>query len=103
MFILKLFKEKPVGTNRNDMTLYTIFAYMTFFRLEELAIEDYRKLVMSAGAEKMHVFLQFIFDTEQLRENGLREQWMELYDFDYIDDKVLGGLEKNLPNVAGII
>ena len=103
MFIKKLYKCNPVGTNRNDIILYTIFAYMSFFRLEELAIEDYRKLIMAATAEKMHVFLQFIFNAEELRQNGLRDEWMELYDFSYIDDKILAGIEKNLPNVAGIL
>lgn len=73
MFIKKLYKCNPVGTNRNDIILYTIFAYMSFFRLEELAIEDYRKLIMAASAEKMHVFLQFIFNAEELRTNGLRD------------------------------
>jgi len=44
----KIFIERhPVGSNRNDMVLYMIFGYLSFFRLEELAIEDYKKLVMS--------------------------------------------------------
>jgi hypothetical protein len=28
---------------------------------------------------------------------------MTLYDFTYIDDKIIGGIEKNLPNCADII
>jgi hypothetical protein len=28
---------------------------------------------------------------------------MSLYDFSYIDDKIIGGIEKNLPNVAEIL
>ena len=28
---------------------------------------------------------------------------MTLYDFTYIDDKIIGGVEKNLPNVAEIL
>jgi hypothetical protein len=45
---VKIFIEKhPVGSNRNDTVIYMIFAYLSFFRLEELAIEDYRKLVLS--------------------------------------------------------
>lgn len=70
--------------------------------MEEIAIEDYRKLVMSQEPNKMHVLLQFVFDAEQLRES-VREQWMELYDFQYIDDKIIGGIEKNLPNVSDIL
>ena len=84
------------------MTLYQIFAYLSFFRLEEIAIEDYRKLVLSQEAHKMHVLLQFIFDADTLRDT-VREPWMELYDFSYIDDKIIGGIEKNLPNVSDIL
>mmetsp|Transcript_13678 Transcript_13678/g.21443 ORF Transcript_13678/g.21443 Transcript_13678/m.21443 type:complete len:113 (-) Transcript_13678:1685-2023(-) len=82
--------------------MYMIFAYMSFFRLEELAIEDYRKLVMAQDAIKMHTLLQFIFNAEILRQY-LREHWMELYDFQYIDDKIIGGIEKNLPSVSDIL
>lgn len=67
IFIRKFYELNPVGTNRNDQVLYTVFAYMSFFRLEELAIEDYRKLILSQDAIKMHTFLQFIFDAESLR------------------------------------
>ena len=82
--------------------LYQIFAYLSFFRLEELSAADYRKLVMSQEAQKMHVFMQFAFNAETLREH-LREEWMTLYDFQYIDDKIIGGVERSLPAVADII
>ena len=28
---------------------------------------------------------------------------MELYDYQYIDDKIIGGIEKNLPSVTDIL
>ena len=79
VFIKVFFERHPVGTNRNDQVMYMIFAYMSFFRLEELAIEDYRKLVMSQDAIKMHALLQFTFNAEELRTHMLKH-WMELYD-----------------------
>jgi hypothetical protein len=79
-----------------------IFGYLSFFRLEELAIEDYKKLVSSQDAVKMNVFLQFIFNTDNLR-NYVRDEWMTLYDYAYIDEKIIGTVEKNLPNVAEIL
>jgi hypothetical protein len=95
-------EKHPVGSSRNDMVVYMIFGYLSFFRLEELAIEDYKKLVMSQDSLKMHTFLQFVFNADGLREY-VRAKWMELYDFDYIDDKIIGGVEKNLPNVSDIL
>ena len=99
----KVFFERCSGsTNRNDATLYQIFAYLSFFRLDELSPADYRKLVMSQEATKMHVFMQFAFNAETLRDY-LREEWMTLYDFQYIDDKIIGGVERNLPAIADIV
>jgi hypothetical protein len=37
-----------------------------------------------------------------MREH-VRELWMDLYDYQYIDDKIIGGIEKNLPNVGDIL
>ena len=79
-----------------------MFAYLSFFRLEELAIEDYRKLILSQDSVKMHTFLQFVFNADEIRDH-VRELWMELYDFSYIDEKIIGGIEKNLPNVGDIL
>ena len=33
----------------------------------------------------------------------MREKWMTVYDFTYIDDKIIGMVEKNLPAVQEII
>lgn len=50
----------------------------------------------------MHVFMQFAFNAELLREH-LREPWTAIYDFSYIDEKIIGGVERNLPAIADII
>jgi hypothetical protein len=50
----------------------------------------------------MNTFMLFAFDSEKLRTH-LREPWMSCYDFEYIDDKVIGGVEKNLPAVSEIL
>jgi ferritin-like protein len=50
----------------------------------------------------MHVFLQFLFDSENIKKN-IRDEWIKLYDYTYIDEKIIGGIEKNLPNVAEVL
>ena len=84
------------------MTLYHIFAYLTFLRLDELDISDYKRLVNSQEATKMHTFLQFAFNADILRDH-VRESWMNIYDYQYLDEKIIGGVEKNLPSVSDII
>lgn len=99
----RIFYERNSATlNRNDMTLYHVFAYLTFLRLEELDITDYKRLINSQEAQKMHVFLQFAFNADILREH-VREDWMSVYDYQYLDEKIIGGVEKNLPAVSDII
>ena len=97
-----LFKRFSSSTNRNDNVLYQIFGYLTFFRLEELALEDYRRLVLSQDPVKMNTFLQSMFNGEALREH-VRAEWMNIYDYTYIDEKIIGLVEKNLPNVSDIL
>ena len=50
----------------------------------------------------MNTFMLFAFDAEKLRTH-MREPWMTCYYFDYIDNKVIGGVEKNLPAVSDIL
>lgn len=50
----------------------------------------------------MHVFMQFAFNADTLRDY-LREEWMTIYDFSYIDEKIIGGVERNLPAIADIV
>ena len=50
----------------------------------------------------MHNFFQFTFDTEKLKKN-LRDPWLTLYDPDFVDQKVIGGIEKHLPAVAEVM
>lgn len=50
----------------------------------------------------MNVFLLFTFDADNLREH-LREDWMTVYDYQYIDEKIIGGVERNLPSITDIL
>ena len=59
-------------------------------------------VVLSQEPIKMHPFLQFIFNAEALREH-VRDEWIKLYDYTYIDDKIIGGVEKHLPNVIEVL
>lgn len=86
----KIFYERfPVGANRNDFTLYLVFGYISFFRLEELSIDDYKKLVSSQDPVKLNSFLSFVFNGDLLRQY-VREEWMTLFDYTYIDEKIIG-------------
>ena len=53
----KVFYERHPHLNRNDIVMFSIFAYLAFFRLDELSMPDFKKLVQSQESYKMHIFL----------------------------------------------
>ena len=77
--------------------MYQVFGYLSFFRLDELAIQDYRKLIMSQEPHKMNIFLHFVFNGDELRQS-CKEPWMNLYDHTYIDEKIIGGISNSVNN-----
>jgi len=97
-----LFKRSPAETNRNDAPLNGIFIYLVCFRLNELPLEEFKKLVLSQNPVKMHVLFQFLFNVDMLNQY-VREEWCKLYDATYIDNVVIGDIAKNLPMVADLL
>ena len=64
-------------TNRkNDATLFAIFTYLICFRMDELPLNEFKKIVMSQDQGKMNVLLNFLFNFEDLRKNVF-EEWQE--------------------------
>lgn len=97
-----LFSSSPGTTNRNDATLYFIFGYIIVFRLDELPLSEFKKMVNEQNPVKMNVFLQFLFDITKL-EMFVKPGWIEIYDPDYIANTVIGGIEGHLPLVKDLL
>ena len=63
VFTEGFYKHSPAESlNQSDETLYQIFAYLSYLRLDELATDDFRRLVLSQDASKMQTFMKFAFD-----------------------------------------
>lgn len=97
-----LFKVHGSSTSRNDAILYGILAYITLFRLDELSHDDYKRIVTSQDSVKINVFLQFIFNPEQLIKH-CRPLWVKEFDYSYVDDTIIKGIEKNITKVSDIL
>lgn len=95
-------KSNLVRINQNEINMYKIIAYISFFRMDEIRIGDFRQIVMAQDLHKVCNLLKSIFDIEFLN-NHVRQQWMNYYDFEYIDQKIIAGIEKNQPNANKII
>eukprot|EP00218_Dolichomastix_sp_CCMP3274_P008635 CAMPEP_0170144934 /NCGR_PEP_ID=MMETSP0033_2-20121228/16248_1 /TAXON_ID=195969 /ORGANISM="Dolichomastix tenuilepis, Strain CCMP3274" /LENGTH=781 /DNA_ID=CAMNT_0010381465 /DNA_START=178 /DNA_END=2526 /DNA_ORIENTATION=- len=72
---------------RSDVHMYTVYAYLTLLRLEELSFGQYQRLVKSQDPQKMIVFLSFVFDERVLLES-CRDEWLKLYDIAFVDELI---------------
>jgi hypothetical protein len=52
--------------NQNEINIYKIIAYISFFRMDEIKIEDYRQIILSQDLNKVSNLLKSIFDVEFL-------------------------------------
>lgn len=102
VFTNKLFEMNKSSTERKDEQLYQIFVYLTLFRLEELSLEEYRRLVLSQDYVKMNEFIKFLFDFNNI-ETNLLPQWVEIMDYKYVENKLLFNLRKNFELLHDLI
>ena len=97
--------------------MYGCFAYLALLRLDELTFPQFRRavdcsaaaraarscsgladrrLIMAQEEQKMLVFAQFIFSAVRLREL-CREEWLKIYDADYVDQLIALARPRRLP------
>jgi hypothetical protein len=82
-----IFKVNATSTNSNDSYPFMIISYLVMFRLDELGLKHFRKIVETQEALKMLVLLQFVLNEQTLRE-FVSESWKEIYDFEFIEDLI---------------
>lgn len=102
VFTEKLFEMNISSTERKDEHLYSIFLYLTLFRLKELSIVEYKNLVLSQDNVKMNEFFKFIFDFDNI-QNNIRPKWIEILDFMYVDNKLIYNLKQHAIELSDFI
>lgn len=61
-FINDFYADNGSRVLRSDITLYTIFAYLAIFRLEELGFAKFKELALSQEPLKITNFVNYIFN-----------------------------------------
>ena len=79
------YNDMAASVLRADYTLYLILAYLTFFRLEELSFEEYKRFIDSQEPDKMSTFLSYVFDVERLT-NSVKWDWIKIFDLKYVEN-----------------
>jgi len=102
LFVTGFLYKNPATAQRSEQTLYTVLGYLAFFRLEELTVPVFRSFVLTGSPPPILAFLQFAFGVEDLKEWVVSE-WCKIYDMGYIEDQILGTIQRMLPELTQLI
>lgn len=100
-FITNLYADKSASISRNDMVLYTVFAYLAIFRLEDLGFKKFAEFILTQDPTKMYSFTSYLFNEDNLW-SCLRADWMKIYDLTYVEDDLIAGIEKFFGDVNAL-
>ncbi|XP_072904050.1 cilia- and flagella-associated protein 99 isoform X2 [Hemitrygon akajei] len=87
---------------RVDYNLFVVMCYLVTFRLNELGLKHFSKLINSQDVNKMHKFLKFFFDVRNL-STWIKDEWCQVYDVAYITEKLIDPLLRWQPDMQIII
>lgn len=90
-----IFKVNATSTNSNDSYPFMIITYLIVFRLDELGVKNFRRIIDTQEPLKMHVLLQFLLSEPTLREH-VQSSWCEIYDFDFVEGIITKNAAKGL-------
>lgn len=85
VLVSSLYHTQSGNVLRNDRNMYHIYAYLALLRLTDLGFNHFRRLVLVKDAQKMLVFLKYVFNPENV-ENLCKDEWMKLYDVGFVGD-----------------
>mmetsp|Transcript_36660 Transcript_36660/g.113458 ORF Transcript_36660/g.113458 Transcript_36660/m.113458 type:complete len:747 (-) Transcript_36660:364-2604(-) len=103
VFMACFFNDMSARVLRSDYTMYMILAYLSIFRLQELTILEFQKIVLSIDADKMVNFLEYVFDASTLENSGVVSHWTKIFDPDYVRNTLLKNLTLASPAIKAIV
>ncbi|CAE7580990.1 CFAP99 [Symbiodinium natans] len=95
LFVTSFAFKVPAIAIRSEQGLYQVLAYLLFFRLDELGLQDFRKFIFCGYGSPPAIFalMQYALDREELND-WVMQEWLKHYDPDYLDEDVLGKLHR---------
>uniref|UniRef100_UPI00398E925E cilia- and flagella-associated protein 99 n=1 Tax=Pristiophorus japonicus TaxID=55135 RepID=UPI00398E925E len=87
---------------RSEWNLCVVLCYLATFRLKELGVTHFTKIIKSQNVNKMHKFLKFFFNTMNLT-TLIKDEWSQIYDEAYIKEKLIDPLLRWQPDIHNLI
>ena len=86
VLISSLYQKQSGNVLRNDRNMYHVYAYLSLLRLKDLGFNHFRRLVLVKDAQKMLVFLKYVFAFEPSNlEDLCKDEWMKMYDVHFVE------------------
>ena len=99
VLISNFYADNAASVSRNDMILYQVFGYLAMFRLDELGFSRFKEFANTQEPTKMYNFVRYLFNPENLH-TCLRSDWMKIRDLNYVEDELIAGMERYLPDAT---
>lgn len=82
--------------------LYAVICYLATFKLEDLGLQQFSKIIRSQDISKMYKFLSFFFDVINL-STWIKDDWSQIYDAPYVVENWITPLLRWQPEVEPLI
>lgn len=97
-----LYASYAAQISRSDRAIYELFTLLTVFKLGELGLAEFRRLVLSQETHKMHCLLTFLL-TPSVQDSVLLEKWSTVYDHEHVETKLIGDLRAVAPQLNALL
>lgn len=99
VLIHNFYADNAASVSRNDMIMYQVFGYLAMFRLDELGFSRFKEFTNTQEPTKMYNFILYLFNVENLH-SCLRSDWMKIRDLNYVEDELIAGIERYIPDAT---
>ncbi|KAG5192900.1 hypothetical protein JKP88DRAFT_156539 [Tribonema minus] len=99
IFLAHMFSDLAASIERADYTLYMVLGYLLLFRLDELGFDKFRAITHHEDPLKICALLQYVTDRKRM-QGPITQDWLTVFDLKYINDVMLGALERSSDAIA---
>ncbi|XP_044151465.1 cilia- and flagella-associated protein 99 [Bufo gargarizans] len=86
----------------SEQCLYAVISYIAIFKMEELGLQTFGRIVRCQDFTKMDKFLRFFFNVLNLN-TWIRDEWSQIFDSDYVKENLINPLLKWQPEVLNLL
>ncbi|XP_063160708.1 cilia- and flagella-associated protein 99 isoform X1 [Candoia aspera] len=86
----------------SERNMYTVVCYLATFRLEELGLQRFSKIIKSMDVAKICKFLRFFFNIMNLH-TWIKDEWSQIYDSVYVNENWIEPLQRWQPKIQELI